>query len=131
MKSKIEVLQTVKQFAKEVGAPDAIICDMAGEQTSQPLRKFCNDIGTTLANKDELYIGLIKEAVQKDTKDSSCPLAFWDYCVERRAGINNLNVKYSFKHHVSNTHTATIGEGGDISNLSQYKWYDWSYFRDL
>jgi hypothetical protein len=31
MKSKIEVLQAVKQFAKEVGAPDAIICDMAGE----------------------------------------------------------------------------------------------------
>jgi hypothetical protein len=92
MKSKIEVLQTVKQFAKEVGAPDAIICDMAGEQTSQPLRKFCNEIGTTLANKDELYIGLIKEAVQKDTKDSNCPLAFWDYCVERRAGINNLKL---------------------------------------
>ena len=69
MKFKIEVLQAVKQFAKEIGAPDAIICDMAGEQTSHPLRQFCNKIGTTLrvleegtpwANKAELYIALIK-----------------------------------------------------------------------
>jgi hypothetical protein len=65
MKSKIKVLQAVKQFAKEIGAPDAIICNMAGEQTSHPLRKFCNVIGTTLrvlekgtpwANEAELYI---------------------------------------------------------------------------
>ena len=34
MKSKIEVLQAAKQFAKEIGAPEAIICDMAGKQTS-------------------------------------------------------------------------------------------------
>ncbi len=33
MKRKIEVLLAVKQFAKEIGAPDAIICDMSGEQT--------------------------------------------------------------------------------------------------
>jgi hypothetical protein len=116
MKSKIEVLQAVKQFAKEVGAPDAIICDMAGEQTSQPLRKFCNEIGTTLrvleegtpwVNKAELYIGLIKEAVRKDMKDSNCPLAFWDYCVERRTRINNVTAKDIFKLHglvVHNVH---------------------------
>ena len=93
MRTKSEVLQAVKQFAKEIGAPDAIICDMSHEQTSRSLRKFCGEIGTTLpvleegtpwANKAELYIGLIKEAVRKDMKDSNCPLAFWDYCAERR-----------------------------------------------
>jgi hypothetical protein len=139
MKSKIEVLQAVKQFAKEIGAPDAIICDMAGEQTSQSLKKFCNEIGTTLrvleegtpwANKAELYIGLIKEAVRKDMKDSNCPLAFWDYCVERRARINNLTAKDTFKLRGSNAHSDVTGEEGDISNLCQYKWYDWCYFRD-
>jgi hypothetical protein len=78
MKSKSEVLQAVKQFAKEIGAPEAIICDMAGEQTSQNLRTFCNEIGTTMrvleegapwANNAELYIGLLEEAVRKDMKD--------------------------------------------------------------
>jgi hypothetical protein len=92
MKSKSEVLQAVKEFAKKIGAPDAIICDAASEQKSKPLQKFLGEFGTTLrvleegtpwANKAELYIGLIKEAVRKDMKDSNCPLAFWDYCVER------------------------------------------------
>ena len=89
----------VKQFAKEIGAPDALICDAAGEQTSQELRRFCSEMGTTLrvleegtpwANKAELYIGILKEAVRKDMKESNCPLVLWDYCIERRARINNM-----------------------------------------
>ena len=77
MKSKAEVLQSVKKFAKEIGAPDAIISDTAGEKTSKAIRKFCYKIGTNLryleegtpwANKVELYIGLTKKAVRKDMK---------------------------------------------------------------
>jgi hypothetical protein len=90
-KSGTDILHAVKEFAKEIGAPDAIICDAAREQKSQDIRKFLGEIGTTLrvleegtpwANKAGLYIGLIKEAVRKDMKASNCPLAFWDYCVE-------------------------------------------------
>jgi hypothetical protein len=73
-----DVLSAVKQSAKEVGAPDAIIADAdadadaAKAQKSLAVRQFCNEIGTTLrileentpwANKTELYIGKIKEAV--------------------------------------------------------------------
>ena len=139
MKSKAEVLQAVKQFAKEVGAPDALICDAAGEQTSQAMRKFCTEIGTTLraleegtpwANKAELYIGLIKAAVSKDMKESNCPLVLWDYCVERRARINNLTAKDSFKLHGTTSQTALTGEEGDISNLCTFKWYEWCYYRE-
>jgi hypothetical protein len=139
MKSKSEVLQAVKQFAKEVGAPDAIICDAASEQKSADLKKFLGEIGTTLrvleegtpwANKAELYIGLIKEAVRKDMKRSNCPLAFWDYCVERRARIHNMISKDTFKLRGTNPHTDVMGEDGDISNLCQYKWYEWCYYRE-
>ena len=68
MWSKREVLQAVKHFLKVFGIPDAIICDMAGEQSSQALRSFCNDVGTSLrllargtpwANKAELFICII------------------------------------------------------------------------
>ena len=38
MQRKSEVLQALKQFAKEIGAPTAIIADMAGEQMSQEVR---------------------------------------------------------------------------------------------
>eukprot|EP00957_Ditylum_brightwellii_P179458 13670771-Ditylum_brightwellii.AAC.1 len=47
LKSKGEVLQAVKQFAKEVGAPDASICD------SQPVRTFYNEIGMMLRILEE------------------------------------------------------------------------------
>ena len=104
MRRKSEVLQVIKQFAKEIGAPTSIIADMSGEQMSHKVRKFCNDIGTTLraleegtpwSNKAE-YIGLLKEAVRKDMRESNSPMTLWDYCVERRARINNLTAKDNF-----------------------------------
>jgi hypothetical protein len=139
MKSKSEVLQAVKQFAKEIGAPEALICDAAREQKSEEVKKFCHEIGTTLrvleegtpwANKAELYIGLIKAAVSKDMKESNCPLAFWDYCIERRARINNLTARNLFQLHGTNPHTALTGSEGDISSLTQFRWYDFCYYRE-
>ena len=66
MKRKSEVLLAIKEFAKEVGAPYSFVADMSGEQMSSEVKKFCNDIGTTLraleegtlwSNKAEIYIG--------------------------------------------------------------------------
>ena len=34
MRKKSEVIQAIKQFAKEIGAPTSIIADMSGEQMS-------------------------------------------------------------------------------------------------
>ena len=92
MQWKSEVLQAIKQFAKEIGVPTSIIADMSSKQMSHDIRKFCNDIGTTLqaleegtpwSNKAELYIGLLKEAVQKDMRESNSLMSLWDYCVEQ------------------------------------------------
>ena len=58
------------------------------------------------------------------------PLGFWDYCAERRARINNLTAKSSFRLHGSTLHTLTTSDEGDISSLCQYGWYEWCYFRD-
>eukprot|EP00957_Ditylum_brightwellii_P086602 6589455-Ditylum_brightwellii.AAC.1 len=129
----------VKLFAKEVGVPAAFICDAAGEQTSPPMRSFFTDIGTMLrvleegipwAYKAELYICIIKEADQKDMKESNCPFALWDYCVEQRAHINNLTAKDSFEINGTTPHTSPTGEEGDISSLCTFEWYEWCYFRD-
>jgi hypothetical protein len=53
MTSKSDVLKAVKQFTKEIGAPEAIIADPAGEQTLHALRQFFQEIGTTLCALDE------------------------------------------------------------------------------
>ena len=103
------------------------------------MRKFCNEIGTTLrvleknspwSNKSELYIGIIKEAVRKEMKEANSPLYFWDYCIERRERINKLTAKNVFSMHDTSPYTTLAGEEGDISNLCQEKWYDWCYFRE-
>ena len=53
MKQKSEVMSAVKQFTKEIGAPDAIVCDMSMEQTSPEIKTFLNDIGMTLRVLEE------------------------------------------------------------------------------
>jgi hypothetical protein len=112
---------------------------MSGEQMSKEVKAFCDEIGSTLraleegtpwANKAELYIGLLKEAVRKDMKDQNSPMVFWDYCIERRARIHNLTAKPNFKLHGSNPYTLTLGEEGDISNLCQFGWYEWCFYRE-
>ena len=139
MKRKSEILAAIKLFAKEVGTPDTIVSDMAKEQVSQHVQNFCNTIGTMLraleegtpwSNKAELYIKLMKEAVRKDVKESNCPLRFWDYCLERRVRIYNLTSRDHIKVRGSKPHTETFGEQGDISNLCQFRWYQWCYFRN-
>ena len=124
MKTRRDVLSAFKQFAREIGAPDAVICDPAPEQRSSDLYAFCNEVGTTLrsleegtpwSNRAELYIGLFKTAVRKDMKSSDCPISLWDYCVQRRARINNLTAKNLFQLHGTTPHTALFGDQGDIS----------------
>ena len=105
MRSRKEVFSAVKRFAKEVSAPDALICDPIAEHKSMKLKYYLNEIGTSLclleegtpwANKAELFIGILKEAVRKDMKESGSPIPFWDYCVERRVRISNLTAKRRF-----------------------------------
>ena len=85
MKWKSEVLAATKQFAKDVGAPDAIVCDMASEQLSFGVKQSCNAIGMMLraleegtpwSNKAELYIKLMEEAVRKDMRVADSSLSF-------------------------------------------------------
>ena len=48
MKSKGESPTALKMFAKEIGVPLALILDPAGEQSSNKVKQFCHETGTTL-----------------------------------------------------------------------------------
>ena len=85
---------------------------------------------TQWANLAEFYIGLLKEAVHKDMKESGSPLKFWDYCAERRVLINNLTSKDLFQLNGANANLKIVGDAGDISNLYPLGWFEWCYFRD-
>ena len=137
MKRKGEALQVVRQFAKEVGVPDANISDMAREQLSQEVKHFCNLIWMTLhaleegtpgSNHVELYIKLMKEAVHKDMGEADSLLEFWDYCLECCVRIYNLTAWDHHKVHGTNPYTIMTGKEEDISSVSQYGWYQWCYY---
>ena len=137
MKKKGEVLQAVKQFAKEVGAPDTVISYMATEQLSQEVKHFCNLIGMMLcaleeatpwSNRAELYIKLMKEVVCKVMREADSPLVFWDYCLECCVRIYNLTTWDHHKVCRTNSYTTMTGEEGDILGVSQYGWYQWCYY---
>ena len=72
-------------------------------------------------------MGLLKEALRKDTKTAGSPLVLWDYAAERRAMIISLTTRDLFQLQGRNPYTATFGEEGDISNICQFAWYEWVY----
>ena len=76
-------------FCKEIRVPVALIMDPLGEQSSKAVKKFCNEIGNTLRWLEEptqwdklaeKYIGLNKESIRKDMRDSDSTMVLWDYC---------------------------------------------------
>ena len=88
MKTKSDFLDSLHLFCKEVGVPVSLVVDPSGEQTSRLVRRFCNQVGTTLrileestqwANRAELYIGLLKKAVCRDMRKLNRPMVLWDY----------------------------------------------------
>ena len=77
-----------------------------------------------------MYIGLLKEAVGKDMKESDSPLKFWDYCAKRRVLINNLTSKNLFQLNRANANLKIVGDTGDIFNLCSLGWFEWCYYCD-
>ena len=139
MKSKGQFKDCLHQFCKEIGVPETLVMDKSGEQTSTAVKRFSQHVGLTLrvleestqwANRAELYIGILKEAIRKDLRTSNCPLVLWDYCAERRALIHNLTPRALFQTANKTPTEATFGTQGDISNLCLFDWYDWCYYRE-
>ena len=63
-------------------------------------------------------------------KYTNSPLKFWDYCAERRVLINNLTSMDLYLLQGSNANAKITGQPGDISNLCQFGWFDWVYYKD-
>ena len=139
MKTESDIHKVVKLFFKAVGVPDAFICDNAKAQTQGETEKICQLAGTIIrqiephtqwSNRAELYIGLFKNGVRNTMKTTNCPLVLWDYCAEHQAKVNNVTAKDLFQLQGQTPHFTVTGEEGDISNLCQFSFYDWCYYRD-
>ena len=98
MKSQSEFDTALHWFCKEVGVPVDLIVDGFSDQKQPSVKQFCDQVDTMLKiverdtpweNRAELYIGLLKEAVRKDMRDSNSPMVLWNYAIERRALMHN------------------------------------------
>ena len=139
MTTESEIHSAVKRFFKLIGIPDAIICDAANAQIKGKTKKVCDEAGVTIraleantpwSNRAELYVGLFKKGVRRVLKEEDCPIVLWDYCAEHLSKVNNLTAKNLFQLNGQTPHMTVFGEEGDISNVCQFHFYDWCYFRD-
>ena len=98
MKSQSEFPTAFHWFCKQIGVPVDLVVDGHKAQTSSDVCHFCHQVGTTLqiletgtpwSNRAKLYIGLLKEGVQKDMRVLNFPITLWDYALERRTCIHN------------------------------------------
>ena len=140
MKSQEEFQSALHWFCKEDGVPTHMVMDGHNAQNNSNVRKFSNQVGMTLrileratpwANRAELYIGLLKEAVRKDMRASNSPMVLWDYAMERRALIHNVIPRPLFQAQGKTPTECTLGISADISNICNFGWYEWVYYRDF
>ena len=138
MRKEADYYDALKQFSKKVGAPHTLVCDGAKTQKKREVKEYLNKIGTRhrvlelrtqWANRAELWIGILKEAVRRDLRMSHSPLVFWDYCLERRALIINATARDNFKLQGQTPHMTVHGQEPDISNLL-FGWFEWVYYLD-
>ena len=103
------------------------------------MRRFCDQVSTTLrvldtgtlwANRSEPYIRFLKEAVRRYMCQSNLPMSLLCYCTDRRAKINNAILRPLFQAQGRSPHVCTFGVQGDISNICNFGWYEWVYYRD-
>ena len=110
------------------------------EQTSPALKTFLNDIGVgttpksigggnTVGKQGRTIYWFIEGVGEEGHERIKLTSPFWDYCLERRVHIYNMTVRDYPTIRGMNPHTLVTGEEGDISNLCQFSWYEWVYFR--
>lgn len=139
LKAKRDLPHAMRLFFKRVGVPDAIICDGGKEQVQGETGKLLRDSGTMIrriepntpwANRAERYIGMFKQSVRDVLQETNCPIRLWDYCAEHQARINNATARNLYQLGSTTPYHTIYHREPDISNICQFKFYDWCYYRE-
>ena len=138
MSKKSDAHQAVKRIFKEYGVPPALICDAAREQIFGEVRVICQQAGAELiylekgthnANRAEREIATLKQGTRRDLHDNGSPAVFWCYALERRAAINNAIPRDNINCQNQTPETVMTGKPTDISNISEFKFYEWVKYK--
>ena len=126
MKYKKEVIQLLRIYQR-IFKLRMISCLIRHQRRDTTTLRVSEE-GKSWSNKAELHIGLIKDSVGKDIRESYFPHTFWYWYVDVWARINNRTAKKKSELHGSYALTLFTGDESEISNIFQFGWYDWCYY---
>ena len=117
-----------------------LIVDGAEAQVQGEAKKICHEVGcqivelekcTPASNQVERTIQELKMETRRDMKLSGFPLVFWCYCMERRSEIIACCSRNNYTLDRQVPRTFITGEVTDISQIFNFKWYEWVKFRRI
>lgn len=139
LRTRSDMHHALRLFFKKVGVPDAIICDQGKEQIEGRSQQLMRDSGTMIrriepntpwANRAERYIGMFKQGIRNTLQATNCPMRLWDYCAEHQARVNNATAKNLYQLGSTTPYQTIYHREPDISNICQFGFYDWCYYRE-
>ena len=74
---------------------------------------------------------MFKESIYNDLSESNIPIKFCDFCAERRASTYNVTPRDILQLNGNIPFIGTYGYQGDISNICEFGWYKWYYYREV
>ncbi len=123
----------------EEGMPNTIISDDAPELHAGEFRRKCRQVGSycketepysPLMNCAEETIRELKRATRRAMLKTQMPKRLWDYCLELQAKIRSNTAHDITTLGGQTPETLMGGETADFSELCEYDWFQWLYYRD-
>jgi len=137
MKSKGEAPDSLSLLHRRVGVPETMISDDAPELVSGEFRKRAIKAGSHISpveaytpqhNMAEGDIRELKRMWKRAMRKSNCPTAIWDHCFELQALIRSHLVSDRLENRGAVPEEVITGDTPDISNLSEFAWYEWVWY---
>ena len=79
---------------------------------------------------EELYVGLLKEGVQKDMREAKSLMVFLYYCAERQEVVFSVTARGLYQLNGTNPYTITFVDEAEVTNMCKYGCYEWCHYFD-
>ena len=139
MYTKIHAHHSSKKMFNYDGVPSKIVMDCAREKIMGKFKKSCQDAtvqvqqleyNTPWANRAEGEVRENTRAERRAMKKLACPARLWDYFAELQANIRCHTARDIPTLNGQVPKTVNTGNTANISELVEFGWYQWIYYRD-
>jgi hypothetical protein len=139
MKSKSTAHEALSLLFSQFGVPDTLVVDGSLEQVKGQFKKKAREADCHIrqtepyswwSNRAEGAIRELKKGVARMMLESKAPKRLWDHCAQLAAKIKSHTAGSSIVLNGQVPETHVTGSTADISEIAEYKWYQWLYYKD-